>query len=195
MKAGAKLSAHNLARAIEARRHIPLARFIYALGIRRIGESNARLLARHYGGFANWRGEMLAAAEPGSEARAELDSIIGIGPAIAEELADFFAEQRNIELLDELAGELTIEDAAPPRRPTAALPARRGVHRHAGNHDAPRSQGARRGAGCEGHRQRLEEDRPRGRRRGCRIQGAQGDANSACARVTEAEWRDLAGLG
>ena len=50
--------------------------------------------------------------EPGSEARAELDNIIGIGPAIAEELADFFGEPRNVETLDELAAELTIEDAA-----------------------------------------------------------------------------------
>jgi DNA ligase (NAD+) len=106
-----KLSARNLSRAIEARRHIPLARFIYALGIRRIGQTNARLLARHYGSFANWRGEMLAAAEAGSEARAELDNIVGIGPAIAEELADFFGEKRNVALLDELAAELTIEDA------------------------------------------------------------------------------------
>ncbi len=87
-----KLSARNLSRAIEARRHIPLERFIYALGIRRIGESNARLLARHYGSFANWRSEMLAATDVGSEARAELGNIIGIGPAIAEELADFFGE-------------------------------------------------------------------------------------------------------
>jgi DNA ligase (NAD+) len=107
-----KVSARNLSRAIEARRHIPLDRFIYALGIRRIGESNARLLARHYGSFANWRADMLAAVEQGSEARAELDNIIGIGPAIAEELADFLGEQRNVELLDELAAELTIEDAA-----------------------------------------------------------------------------------
>src|SRR4029077_17654357 len=81
-------------------------------GIRRIGESNARLLARHFGGFANWRAEMLAAAEADSEARAELDNIIGIGPAIAEELADFFGEHRNVALVDELAAELTIEDAA-----------------------------------------------------------------------------------
>ena len=107
-----KVSAHNLTRAIEARRRISLERFIYALGIRRIGESNARLLARHFASFANWRTEMLAAAEAGSEARAELDNIIGIGPAIAEELADFFGEHRNVELVDELAAELTIEDAA-----------------------------------------------------------------------------------
>jgi DNA ligase (NAD+) len=107
-----KVSARNLSRAIAARRHIPLDRFIYALGIRRIGATNARLLARHYGSFGNWRAEMVAAAQPGSEARGELDNIIGIGPAIAEELADFFGEERNISLLDELAAELTIENAS-----------------------------------------------------------------------------------
>ena len=106
-----KLSASNLSRAIEARRRIPLARFIYALGIRRIGESNAKLLARHYGRFADWRERMLAAREAGSEARAELDNILGIGPAIATELADFFAEERNVAALDELAALLDIEDA------------------------------------------------------------------------------------
>jgi len=107
-----KVSARNLSRAIEARRHIPLERFIYALGIRRIGEANARLLARHYGSFANWRAQMLAATVVGSEEREELGSIVGIGPSIAQELADFFDEARNVETLDELAAELTIEDAA-----------------------------------------------------------------------------------
>jgi DNA ligase (NAD+) len=107
-----KVSARNLSRAIEARRRIPLERFIYALGIRRIGEANARLLARHYGTFANWRAQMLAATVVGSEAREELGSIVGIGPSIAQELADFVAEARNVETIDELAAELTIEDAA-----------------------------------------------------------------------------------
>ncbi|HUB44838.1 MAG TPA: NAD-dependent DNA ligase LigA [Acetobacteraceae bacterium] len=107
-----KVSARNLSRAIETRRQIPLERFIYALGIRRIGDANARLLARHYGSFGNWRLQMLAATEIGSEAREELGSIVGIGPSIATELADFFAEQRNVQTLDALAAELTIEDAA-----------------------------------------------------------------------------------
>ncbi|HTR16780.1 MAG TPA: NAD-dependent DNA ligase LigA [Acetobacteraceae bacterium] len=107
-------SARNLSRAIAARRTIPLARFIYALGIRRIGEQNARLLARHYHGYAHWRAQMLAATIVGSEARSELGSIVGIGPAIAEELAEFFTEARNRAVLDELAGLLTIEDEAAP---------------------------------------------------------------------------------
>ncbi|HEY2133556.1 MAG TPA: NAD-dependent DNA ligase LigA [Acetobacteraceae bacterium] len=105
-----ELSARNLSRAIAARRTIPLARFIYALGIRRIGEANAKLLARHYGSFANWREQMLAAVAIGSEARSDLGSIIGIGPSIAEELADFFMEPRNVATIDELAGMLAIEN-------------------------------------------------------------------------------------
>jgi DNA ligase (NAD+) len=116
-----ELSARNLVRAIEARRRIPLARFIYALGIRRIGERNAQLLARHYGSFGNWRAQMLAATTVGSEAREELGSILGIGPAIATELADFFAEPRNLVAVDELAGELTIEDAGGGEAADSAL--------------------------------------------------------------------------
>jgi DNA ligase (NAD+) len=106
-----KVSAHNLTRAIEARRRIPLERFIYALGIRRIGEANARLLARHYGTYDTWRAQMIAATTVGSEERSTLGSILGIGPAIAEELADFFDEPRNRATIDALAAELTIEDA------------------------------------------------------------------------------------
>jgi DNA ligase (NAD+) len=107
-----KLSARNLSRAITARRKVPLERFIFALGIRRIGSTNARLLARHYGTFANWREQMRAATIVGSDERLALGSISGIGPTIAEELTDFFGEDRNIAALNELAGELTIEDAA-----------------------------------------------------------------------------------
>ncbi|MEO9189445.1 MAG: NAD-dependent DNA ligase LigA [Acetobacteraceae bacterium] len=114
-------SARNLSQAIAARRRIPLARFIHALGIRRIGERNARLLAHHYGGFVIWRERMLAATVVGSEDRLELGAIVGIGPTIAEELAEFFAEPRNVGVLDELAAELTIEDAGAPETTDSAL--------------------------------------------------------------------------
>ena len=116
-----KLSARNLSRAIEARRRVPLERFIFALGIRRIGEANAKLLARHYGSYANWRAQMLAAREIGSDERLALGSISGIGSAIAEELTDFFDEPRNVETLDRLAAELTIEDAAPVENAASAV--------------------------------------------------------------------------
>lgn len=107
-----KTSAYKLAEAIDVRRRIPLARFIFALGIRRVGEANARLLARHYTSYVNWRAQMEAAGMIGSDARLELGSISGIGPSIAEELAGFFAEPHNRALLDRLVAPLTIEDEA-----------------------------------------------------------------------------------
>ncbi len=104
------VSAAKLSAAIGAKTTISLPRFIFALGIRRIGENNAKLLARHYGAYANWRQSMEAATVIGSDARLELGSISGIGPAIATDLAAFFAEQHNRDTLDELETFLTIED-------------------------------------------------------------------------------------
>jgi DNA ligase (NAD+) len=115
------LSAANLSKAIRARSRIGLARFIFGLGIRRIGESNAKLLARHYGSYANWRAQMELAVQIGSEARSDLGAIIGIGPTIAEELVDFFVEPRNLATLDALAARLTIEDATAPAGSASAL--------------------------------------------------------------------------
>jgi DNA ligase (NAD+) len=106
----------NLIAAIEARRAMPLERWIFALGIRRIGEQTAKLLARHYGTLEHWRARMLAARVIGSEEREELGAIQGIGPAIVEELVEFFAEERNLAALDDLARE------APPL-PAEALAA------------------------------------------------------------------------
>lgn len=105
-------SVGNLMASIELRRRIGLARFIFALGIRRVGSTNAKLLARHYTSFAGWRAQMLAATTVGSEERSALGSILGVGPALADELADFFIEPRNLQALDELAAQLTIEDVA-----------------------------------------------------------------------------------
>ncbi|PHK95665.1 DNA ligase (NAD(+)) LigA [Pseudoroseomonas rhizosphaerae] len=110
-KGGGTRKVANLLAAIESRRNVPLERFIFALGIRRIGEQNAKLLARHYHSLATWREKMLAATTIGSEAREELGSIQGIGPAIATELAEFFAERHNRDALDDLAREVSPTDA------------------------------------------------------------------------------------
>jgi DNA ligase (NAD+) len=107
-----KKKAENLRRSIEARRRIPLARFINALGIRYVGETNARLLARHYGSFERWRAAMVAVADGEVDARAELDAINGIGPAVAEALIEFFKEVHNREVLNDLAALVEIEEAA-----------------------------------------------------------------------------------
>jgi len=113
----------KLLEAIEARRSVALERFIFALGIRRIGEQNAKLLARHYHSLEAWRAAMIAAHIIGSEVREELGSIQGIGPAIAEELVEFFAEPRNLAALDDLAAEvspLPVEETNAADSPFAA---------------------------------------------------------------------------
>jgi DNA ligase (NAD+) len=97
------LSAQKLFAAIEARRTVKLDRFIYALGIRHVGEITARLLARNYGTAETFLKSMLAAGKNrDGEAFAELDNIEGIGPTVAAAIADFFAEPHNVEVVEEL---------------------------------------------------------------------------------------------
>ncbi len=99
----------NLVHAIEARRRIPLDRFIFALGIRFVGEVNARILARHFGDFARWFAAMRALARGDRAVREELEAIDGIGPTLTESLREFFSEPRNLRLVEELAAEVTVE--------------------------------------------------------------------------------------
>ena len=107
-------SAANLFCAIQARRGISLDRFIHALGIRHVGQSTARLLARRYGTVDEWRAAMLAAAEPESEALDALTDIDGIGPAVAQAVVEFVAEPRNGAILDALLERLDIEPVDAP---------------------------------------------------------------------------------
>ncbi|HLH10404.1 MAG TPA: NAD-dependent DNA ligase LigA [Methylovirgula sp.] len=99
-------SVRNLFAAIDARREIPLNRFIFALGIRHVGETNARRLARHFGTFEALRATARAAKE-GTDARAEIDNIEGLGEVVAEAIADFFAEKHNEDELDALLQHVT----------------------------------------------------------------------------------------
>jgi DNA ligase (NAD+) len=93
----------NLIEAVAERRKIGFDRFINALGIRFIGETNARLLARHYGTIGAWRAAMTSAAEGDEETLAELENIDGVGPKVAEALIEFFKESHNLAVLDDLA--------------------------------------------------------------------------------------------
>lgn len=97
-----KKSADKLFASIRARARIGLERFIFALGIRQIGEATARRLARHYGTLEAWRAAMIAVGSGDEEARAELTSVEDIGPSVAKDLADFFAEAHNLTALDDL---------------------------------------------------------------------------------------------
>ncbi len=97
-------SAGNLFAAIEARRRIALNRFLYALGVRHVGETNARRLARHFGDFASLR-----AAARAPEAAQAFNGIEGVGPVVAESIVDFFAEPHNEKALDALLAQVRIE--------------------------------------------------------------------------------------
>ena len=97
-------SVRNLFDAIDARRAIALNRFLFALGVRHVGETNARRLARHYGDWETFR-----TAARSAEAAEDLGAVEGIGPIVAEAVADFFAEPRNEDALDALLREVTVE--------------------------------------------------------------------------------------
>jgi DNA ligase (NAD+) len=106
-------SIKNLFDAIDARRKIGLDRFIYALGIRHVGETNARLLARGYGSAETFRDSVLAAAkgEDADEWR-ELTSLGGIGAIVGNAIIEFFAEPHNVEVFNKLLKQVTVEPLA-----------------------------------------------------------------------------------
>jgi DNA ligase (NAD+) len=102
-------SAQNLFAAIAARRSIEINRFIYALGIPHIGETSARLLARHFGSFEALRDTARAAADRDSEAYRELTSIGGIGDVVADAIVEFFKEEHNDAIVNALLAELDLQ--------------------------------------------------------------------------------------
>jgi DNA ligase (NAD+) len=110
-------SLENLYKAIEARRSIALDRFIYALGIRHIGETTARDLARAFGSVGEFMTAAQAAAKDGrdSDAYRDIDNIEGIGETVVDALVDFFGEPHNVRAVHDLLAEITVE---PYVRPT-----------------------------------------------------------------------------
>jgi DNA ligase (NAD+) len=98
-------SAKNLFAAIDERRAIALDRFIFALGIRHVGETTARVLARSYGSVGAFLEAMQAAQDHASEAYGDLVNIDGIGDVVARAVAEFFAEPHNLAVVRELADE------------------------------------------------------------------------------------------
>ena len=99
----------NLMAAIEKRRTIGLDRLINALGIRHVGETTARLLARRYLTLDSVLKGMTA-----DDALEELQHIEGIGGGVAEAIHDFFDEPHNLKALGRLLDWLTVTDMAAP---------------------------------------------------------------------------------
>ena len=131
-------SADNVLKAIEERRQISLDRFIYALGIRQIGQATARLLAKQYGSLAEWRLAMARAVEERAglpdemkdpelvgETFAELCNIDQIGFSVADNLVSFFVEQHNHSVLKDLAETLVVQKFVVTDTPNLRLRVRR----------------------------------------------------------------------
>ena len=100
----AEKSAANLLSGIEGSKKTTLQRFIYALGIRNVGEATARDLARHFGGL-----DRLMAAD-----EAALQQVQDVGPVVAQAIRGFFQEQHNVEVIEHLrAGGVHWEEHEP----------------------------------------------------------------------------------
>ena len=110
LKGFGKKSVDKLFAAIEARRRIALDRFVFALGIRHIGETTAKDLAKAYGTWAEFNTATLAAAEGGigSAPYMEIDNIEGIGSTVIDALIDFFGEAHNTEVVAKLLAEVEV---------------------------------------------------------------------------------------
>ena len=107
-------SANNILSAIEKSKQTTLARFIYALGIRNVGEATAKELAAHLGSL-----DRLIEAD-----NERLQQIPDIGPVVAQSIVDFFAEQHNCEVIEQLraSGVHWDEHAGEPELSSAAAP-------------------------------------------------------------------------
>ncbi len=103
------LSVRNLMNAIEARRNISLDRFIYALGIRQVGQATAKKLALHYETIDRLREEMTAAMDGDSSAYQSLVAIDDIGPSVARDLIAFFNNPQQMTAVSDLQSELDIQ--------------------------------------------------------------------------------------
>lgn len=109
-------SVRNLFGAIRARREIALERFIYALGIRHVGDTTARALARGYGTWQAFHDACLELAKGDEQTRAEMDALDQIGDTVIDALAAYFKESHNRGIVERLAKEVKILDAEKPAR-------------------------------------------------------------------------------
>jgi DNA ligase (NAD+) len=112
-------SVRNLFGAIEQRRSIALERFIYALGMRHVGETTALALARGYGSWDAFHDACLKVAKGDEEAIAEMDALDQIGDTVIKAIAAYFGESHNRGIVERLTKQVTIIDAQKPRSNSA----------------------------------------------------------------------------
>src|SRR6266404_1761233 len=112
-------SVRNLFAAIEGRRRIALERFIFALGMRHVGETTALALARGYGSWAAFHDACLKVVKGDEEAIAEMDALDQIGDTVIASIAAYFGERHNRGIVERLTKEVTILDAEKPKSNSA----------------------------------------------------------------------------
>jgi DNA ligase (NAD+) len=108
-------SVRNLFAAIEGRRHIALERFIYALGMRQVGETTALALARGYGSWEAFHDACLKVARGDEEAIAEMDALDQIGDTVIASIAAYFSESHNRGIVERLKELVEVDDAEKPK--------------------------------------------------------------------------------
>jgi DNA ligase (NAD+) len=114
-----ELSVQNLFNAIRERREISLDRFIYALGMRHVGETTARALARGYGSWQAFHHACLNVAAGDLETRAEMDNLDQIGDTVIEAIATYFGEDHNRGIVERLTEQVKILNAQRPASDSA----------------------------------------------------------------------------
>jgi DNA ligase (NAD+) len=112
-------SVRNLFGAINTRREIALERFIYALGIRHIGETTAQALARGYGTWKAFNDAARAVAKGDAEAREDMDALDQIGDTVIDAIASYFGESHNVKMVERLTEHVRIGAAERPRTDSA----------------------------------------------------------------------------
>jgi DNA ligase (NAD+) len=112
-------SVRNLFAAIGQRRRIALERFIFALGIRQVGETTALALARGYGSWQSFHDACVKVARDDEEAIAEMDALDQIGDTVIASIKAYFGESHNRGIVERLTREVTILDAEKPKSNSA----------------------------------------------------------------------------
>jgi DNA ligase (NAD+) len=109
----------NLFESIRRRREISLERFIFALGMRHVGETTALALARGYGSWQAFHDACLKVANGDEEAIAEMDALDQIGDTVIASIGAYFGESHNRGIVERLTKEVTIVDAEKPKSNSA----------------------------------------------------------------------------
>jgi DNA ligase (NAD+) len=112
-------SVRNLFAAIENRRRISLERFIFALGMRQVGETTALALARGYGSWQAFHDACLEVTKDNEEVIAEMDALDQIGDTVIASIKAYFSESHNRGIVERLTREVTILDAEKPKSNSA----------------------------------------------------------------------------